>query len=82
MDATIQQILADVPELRDQPVQVTPLGGGLTNRNYRLTSPAGDFVLRFFCRRKRSSRLTCIGLRQKPSARVPRLPTGELAWAL
>jgi thiamine kinase-like enzyme len=46
MDPIIRQILAEVPELRDQPVEVTPLGGGLTNRNFRLTSPAGDFVLR------------------------------------
>jgi thiamine kinase-like enzyme len=46
MEAQIQQILAEVPELRGQQVAVTPLDGGLTNRNYRLTTSAGDFVLR------------------------------------
>jgi thiamine kinase-like enzyme len=38
-------VLAAVPELRDAE-SVEPLTGGLTNTNYKVTSPAGCFVVR------------------------------------
>src|SRR3954469_20166172 len=41
----IEQVLAAVPELRDAE-SVEPLSGGLTNTNYKVTSPAGCFVVR------------------------------------
>ena len=46
MDATMQRILADVPELQGRQIDVTALGGGLTNSNYRLKTDHGSFVLR------------------------------------
>ncbi|MBI2823897.1 MAG: phosphotransferase [Planctomycetia bacterium] len=42
---TIERILREVPELAE-PHSVTPLGGGITNRNYRVESKGGAFVLR------------------------------------
>jgi thiamine kinase-like enzyme len=41
----LEDVLAAVPELRDA-TEVEPLAGGLTNTNYRVTSPAGRFVVR------------------------------------
>ena len=41
-------IVARVPSLAGWPRQVTPLPGGLTNRNYKVTTPAGVFVARVF----------------------------------
>jgi Ser/Thr protein kinase RdoA (MazF antagonist) len=41
----IEEVLAAVPELRDAE-SVEPLTGGLTNTNYKVTSPAGCFVVR------------------------------------
>jgi thiamine kinase-like enzyme len=41
----IDEVLAAVPELRDAE-SVEPLTGGLTNTNYKVTSPAGCFVVR------------------------------------
>ena len=41
----IEEVLAAVPELRDAE-SVEPLTGGLTNTNYKVTSPAGSFVVR------------------------------------
>ncbi len=35
-----------IPELRDGSPTVSPLGGGLTNRNYRIDTAAGSYVLR------------------------------------
>ena len=35
-----------IPELRGRPLTVTPLDGGLTNRNYRLDGGGESFVLR------------------------------------
>ena len=35
-----------IPELRGKSLAITPLGGGLTNRNYRLGADAESFVLR------------------------------------
>ncbi len=41
----IDEVLAVVPELRDVE-SVEPLAGGLTNTNYKVTSPQGCFVVR------------------------------------
>src|SRR5215831_1866393 len=41
----IDEVLAAVPELQDAE-SVEPLTGGLTNTNYKVTSPAGCFVVR------------------------------------
>ena len=41
----LEEVLAAVPELRD-PLSVEPLIGGLTNTNYKITSPAGCYVVR------------------------------------
>jgi thiamine kinase-like enzyme len=41
----IEEVLAAVPELCDAR-SVEPLTGGLTNTNYKVTSPAGSFVVR------------------------------------
>src|SRR5215471_9608140 len=41
----LEEVLAAVPELRD-PQSVEPLTGGLTNTNYKVTSPSGCYVVR------------------------------------
>ena len=41
----IEDVLAAVPELRDSQ-SVEPLTGGLTNTNYKVTSPSGCYVVR------------------------------------
>src|SRR6266550_4055766 len=41
----LEEVLAAVPELHDAD-SVEPLTGGLTNTNYKVTSPAGRFVVR------------------------------------
>src|SRR5437879_10848518 len=41
----LEEVLDVVPELRDAH-SVEPLTGGLTNTNYKVTSPAGSFVVR------------------------------------
>jgi thiamine kinase-like enzyme len=41
-------VLARVPSLARQPRQVTELPGGLTNRNFKVTTPDGVFVARLF----------------------------------
>src|SRR5262252_933956 len=41
----IEDVLAAVPELRDAH-SVEPLTGGLTNTNYKVTTPAGCYVVR------------------------------------
>ena len=41
----LEEVLAAVPELRDAE-SVEPLTGGLTNTNYKVTSPSGCFVVR------------------------------------
>ena len=46
MDPRIQQIIRMIPLLRDGPVVVTPLEGGLTNRNLLLTRNEHRLVLR------------------------------------
>jgi len=43
-------LLARVPCLAGSPRTVEPLPGGLTNRNYKVTTPAGTFVARFWSR--------------------------------
>jgi thiamine kinase-like enzyme len=41
-------LLARVPSLAREPRQVTALPGGLTNRNFKVTTPDGVFVARLF----------------------------------
>jgi len=41
-------VLARVPSLAGLPRQITPLPGGLTNQNFKVTTPAGVFVARVF----------------------------------
>jgi thiamine kinase-like enzyme len=41
----LEEVLAAVPELRDSE-SVEPLMGGLTNMNYKVTSPSGCYVVR------------------------------------
>ena len=41
----LEEVLAAVPELRDAE-SVEPLTGGLTNTNYKVTSPSGCYVVR------------------------------------
>src|SRR5438477_7185146 len=41
----LEEVLAAVPELRDAE-SVEPLMGGLTNTNYKVTSPSGCYVVR------------------------------------
>lgn len=42
---SLEEVLAAVPELHDAE-SVEPLTGGLTNTNYKVTSPAGCYVVR------------------------------------
>src|SRR5262252_2794931 len=41
----LEEVLAAVPELRDAE-SIEPLMGGLTNTNYKITSPSGFYVVR------------------------------------
>jgi hypothetical protein len=41
-----QKLIQLIPELREMALTVTALGGGLTNRNYRLDGDGESFVLR------------------------------------
>jgi thiamine kinase-like enzyme len=46
MDEQIEAILQRIPELRDRPRVITPLVGGITNRNYRIDAGGQSYVLR------------------------------------
>ena len=46
MDAELQSIVAQVPELAGAADDVTPIEGGLTNHNFRVHTPDGDYVVR------------------------------------
>jgi thiamine kinase-like enzyme len=46
MHEQIEAVLQLVPALWDKPVRVTPLSGGITNRNYRLDTDGESYVLR------------------------------------
>ena len=52
MDAELTRILTQVPELAgaDPDADVTPIEGGLTNHNFRVTTPDGDYVVRISVR--------------------------------
>src|ERR1043166_236386 len=43
---TPEQIIERIPEWRGRIAAVAPLGGGLTNRNYRVDTEVGTYVLR------------------------------------
>jgi thiamine kinase-like enzyme len=46
MDAELDRICEQVPELASTDRRVAPITGGMTNRNYRVTTNEGDFVVR------------------------------------
>ncbi|MGB6458071.1 MAG: phosphotransferase [Streptosporangiaceae bacterium] len=46
--ADVLTLLGRVPSLTRQPRQVTALPGGLTNQNFKVTTPDGAFVARLF----------------------------------
>jgi len=47
MAASIDEIVSRIPEWAADPdLRVTPLGGGITNRNFRVDGRGGSFVLR------------------------------------
>src|SRR5438445_7009872 len=41
-----QNLIQLIPELRGRSLTVSPLGGGLTNRNYRIDADGESYVLR------------------------------------
>ncbi len=45
-DPDLERVLEQVPELRDPERSVTPILGGITNRNYRVITGQGDYVVR------------------------------------
>jgi thiamine kinase-like enzyme len=47
-DAELEALLDRVPVLQGLPHTVTELGGGLTNKNLRVTNDRGDYVVRLF----------------------------------
>ncbi len=46
MDAELARVLEQVPELAGSGVTATPLEGGMTNHNFRVSTPDGDYVVR------------------------------------
>jgi len=46
VDEQIHELIQLIPELRGRSLTVSPLVGGLTNRNYRIDAEAGSYVLR------------------------------------
>ena len=46
MNDPIHNLIQFIPVLRGRHVTVTVLGGGLTNRNYRIDAGSESFVLR------------------------------------
>ncbi len=45
-DATLAALFDQVPSLRGRPREVAELPGGLTNRNFKITTPNGSYVAR------------------------------------
>jgi hypothetical protein len=43
-----EAVLSQAPSLAGTPRTITPLPGGLTNRNYKVVTPAGAFVARIW----------------------------------
>jgi thiamine kinase-like enzyme len=46
----LDRVLAQVPELGGPDRTVTPIYGGMTNHNYRVSTPRGDYVVRMSVR--------------------------------
>ena len=46
MDAELARVLEQVPELTGADVSATPVDGGMTNRNFHVKAPSGDYVVR------------------------------------
>ncbi len=46
----LEAVCEQVPELASPDRHVTPISGGMTNRNYRVTTGAGDYVVRISVR--------------------------------
>ncbi len=49
-DPELERVLEQVPELRDPDRIVAPITGGITNRNYRVRTGRGDYVVRISVR--------------------------------
>src|SRR5262249_12673446 len=45
-EGAVKAVAAHVPALREQALTIRPLGGGLTNRNFRLDADGASYVLR------------------------------------
>jgi thiamine kinase-like enzyme len=45
-DAELERICDQVPELASADRRAVPIGGGMTNRNYRVSTATGDYVVR------------------------------------
>jgi thiamine kinase-like enzyme len=50
MDAELARVLEQVPELTGAQVTATPLEGGMTNSNFHVKTPSGDYVVRMSAR--------------------------------
>lgn len=48
MSDDIPSLLARLPEFRNRQLTISPLAGGLTNRNFKIDAAGESFVLRFF----------------------------------
>jgi thiamine kinase-like enzyme len=49
-DPDLDRVLEQVPELATADPRVTPIPGGMTNRNYRVRASAGEYVVRISVR--------------------------------
>jgi thiamine kinase-like enzyme len=49
-DLDLERVLLQVPELRTPDRRVSAIPGGMTNRNYRVSTAAGDYVVRISVR--------------------------------
>jgi thiamine kinase-like enzyme len=50
MDRELELVCEQVPELASPDRRAAPISGGMTNRNYRVTTDAGDYVVRISVR--------------------------------
>ncbi len=46
VDPELARVLEQVPELGGPGREVTPIEGGMTNRNFRVRTPSGDYIVR------------------------------------
>jgi thiamine kinase-like enzyme len=50
LDPELDRVCEQVPELASPDREVDPITGGMTNRNYRVRTPSGDYVVRMSVR--------------------------------